>query len=129
MDPLVIANTKSTPAVHFDPVNHKLSIKGESYPENSFEFFHPVLEWVESYLKMLPTGVRALVSLEITYFNSSSSKVLLDFLDMLDDAAAAGKQITVEWRYQEGNDMASEYGEEFKEDLKTVEFVMVPIPD
>ncbi len=129
MEALIIANTKSTPAVHFDPVNHRLTIKGESYPENSFEFFQPVLEWVETYLERLPSGVRALVSLEITYFNSSSSKVLLDLLDTLDEAAAGGKQITVEWRYQEGNDMASEYGEEFKEDLKAVEFVMVPISD
>jgi hypothetical protein len=49
----------------------------------------------------------------------------MNLFDLLDEAAAAGRKIAVNWIYAAGNESALEYGEEFKEDLNLIEFNLV----
>lgn len=44
---LFIEQTKSTPKVLFDHQNAKLSIQGQSYPENAFQFYEPIIAWLD----------------------------------------------------------------------------------
>jgi hypothetical protein len=127
MEAFVREQTKSTPWIRLDPQEHILEIKGESYPENSASFYSPMLEWLENYLKELDGG-QVRVEMELIYFNSSSSKVLMNFFDMLEDAARRGVDAVVNWRYHEDNDTALECGEEFQEDMEYVKFQLVPLP-
>ncbi|MCF8040261.1 MAG: DUF1987 domain-containing protein, partial [Desulfohalobiaceae bacterium] len=70
------------------------------------------------------------VEMELIYFNSSSSKILMNFFDMLEDAARAGLPVTVQWKYHQDNDISLECGEEFQEDLEHVDFHLVELePD
>ena len=62
---------------------------------------------------------------EIVYFNSSSSKTLMDLFELLDDAAKAGKRVVVNWRYDRDNETAKECGEEFREDVAALRFNLV----
>ena len=62
--------------------------------------------------------------LHLTYFNSSSSKVLLDIFDLLDEAGENGNKIVIHWLYDKGNETLQEYGEEFQEDFENVEFLL-----
>jgi hypothetical protein len=105
-----------------------LEIRGESYPENASKTYAPVFAWLERYLEGLRDEV-VQVELEITYFNSSSSKILMNFFDMLEDAAETGKKIVVNWYYDEENETALEYGEEFQEDMELVEFNLKELLD
>jgi hypothetical protein len=124
MENLHIAATKSSPEIHFDCEQRILEIKGESYPENTAAFYAPVLSWIEVYLDSLKQqDVR--VNMEIIYSNSSSSKVLMDFLELLDEAASKGNSITVNWIYHVENEGALEAGEEFREDLESLTFHFV----
>ena len=66
-----------------------------------------------------------IVNVDISYFNSSSSKVLLDFFDVLDEAAMDGKQITVNWLYGTNNESAKEAGEDFQEDWEALAFHLI----
>lgn len=126
MDDLKIEATKSTPYVHCNALEGVLEIKGKSYPENAAKFYAPVFEWVKSYIGSgSPLIIQ--VTLEIIYLNSSSSKALLNLLDILDLAAGAGKKVIVDWRYHEEDETALECGEEFKEDLESVAFNLVAI--
>ncbi|GAB6097513.1 DUF1987 domain-containing protein [Desulfatiferula olefinivorans] len=121
MDDLRIESTKFTPEITFDYSGRLLEIKGESYPENTSEFFNPVFKWLDDYLaeqKTEPT----LVNIELYYFNSSSSKVLMNFFEVLDQAASKGGDITVNWVYEEEDEDSLEFGEEFAEDLNHVTF-------
>ena len=68
------------------------------------------------------------LNLEIIYLNSSSSKILLNLFDMLDDAARRGQEIVINWRYHEESETALECGEEFAEELTTAKFNLVMIP-
>ena len=128
MEKLLIEATKSSPFIRFDHAEHTLEIRGESYPENAAKAYAPMFAWLEEYLQGLQDEV-VRVDLEITYFNSSSSKILMNFFDMLEDAAQAGKKIVVNWHYHEDNETALECGEEFMEDMELVEFNLREISD
>lgn len=124
MENLEISATKSSPEIRFNCSNYVLSIVGESYPENTAQFYAPVYQWIDDCLENLGDGLMT-VNIELIYFNSSSSKVLMDIFDTLEDASDEGKNIVVNWIYDEENDSALEYGEEFAEDLDELTFNLV----
>jgi len=124
MDRLVIEQTESTLGVDFDPREGLLAMRGESYPENAFKFFTPVLDWLENYLAGLTRGARVNVEMDIVYFNSSSSKALMNVFDYLEAAARGGVNVAVTWRYHEENEIAQDCGEEFAEEMSACAFDM-----
>lgn len=123
MENLIIAKTEATPEICLDATTGVLQITGESYPENTAEFYAPVFKWLREYLGAEKRT--ATVNMEIIYFNSSSSKALMNLLDLLEEAVEDGHKIIVNWIYDEENESALEYGEEFKEDLESLEFNLV----
>jgi hypothetical protein len=118
--------TPSSPAIDFDPGSGELRLAGESYPENCAGFYRELFERLEAFLRERP-GAPLGVVMEIVYFNSSSSKVFMDLFDLLDGEAADGRKVSVEWRYHEDNDIAQECGEEFREDVSSIAFRLVPL--
>jgi hypothetical protein len=125
MENLAIEATKQTPKVSFDAENHVLEFQGESYPENMALFAVPIFAWLEKYLEQLGEQTFT-VNIELTYFNSSSSKILLDLFDKLEkEVEDNGKDIIVNWIYDADDDGIEEYGEEFQEDLESLTFNLV----
>ncbi len=124
MENLIIEGTKHTPSINFNLNENSLTIKGESYPENTSEFYSPVFAWIRDYLGQLEDKT-ATFNFELIYFNSSSSKILLDFFDMLDEEAENNKKIVVNWFYEEDDEDNQEYGEEFQEDMENVTFNLI----
>ena len=123
MDNLLIEETRYTPYINFDNKKHLLEIKGKSYPENTSLFYTPVFSWLEEYLASV-SDEQITVNIELVYFNSSSSKVLLDYFDILEEASEQGKQIRVNWIYDAEDEDALEFGEEFQEDYESLIFHM-----
>jgi hypothetical protein len=123
MDNLVIAATKYTPKINLDAESGTMSISGKSYPENTFEFYKPVMEWVNSYFaeSAQPTTK---INVELIYFNSSSSKLFFDFFDIVQQAAATNN-IEINWIYDAENESALEAGEDFQEDFEDLNFSLV----
>jgi len=119
-----IEATKYTPEINLDYEEGRISIKGKSYPENTFEFYHPVISWIEEYLSAPQPSTT--VNMEIIYFNSSSSKLFFDMFDLFEEYLEA-TDITVNWLYDEENESAMEAGEEFIEDFESLKIVLVPI--
>jgi hypothetical protein len=127
MDELNIEATAYTPAMWYDPVRHSLTIKGETYPENAMEAYAPLFKWLDQYLRL--GGSQALtVNVELNYFNSSSRKALINLFDLLDTAARSGREIILNWVYDEDDADNLEYGEEFEEDLTYLKFNFVKRP-
>jgi len=114
MDNLNIESTQSTPAILADAQRGVVEMRGDSYPENSFELFSPLVAWIERFLK---EGSRPLtLELQLLYLNTSSVKAMMDIFDMLEEAHRAGRQVAVNWYYDEQNERVAELAEEFKED-------------
>jgi hypothetical protein len=111
---LTLAPTQSTPAVSTDWDKGLLVMTGESYPENTYEIFDSIIEWVEEFLR---TEDRPLdLQLRLNYLNTSSIRAMIDIFDRLQAAADEGKAIAVSWFYDSRNPRSAELAEEFKED-------------
>jgi hypothetical protein len=124
MENLVLEATKYTPDVLMQ-TDGLISLKGKSYPENTFEFYKPVIEWLKTYFETESSPKVLTVNIEITYFNSSSSKLFFDFFDLLNDAPSDFK-IIINWLYNEENESALEAGEDFIDDFSDLTINLVP---
>lgn len=124
MKNLRIEATKYTPLIDFNAESGVFEIKGKSYPENTFEFYAPVLEWLEHYFEKNNKG-KVVLNLEIIYFNSSSSKLFFDLFDLFDEMNSKGKKIEINWYYDKDNDVAFEAGEDFQEDFEELDFTLL----
>lgn len=118
MNLLHIESTKSTPEVRFDPNAGTLAVTGQSYPENAFQFYEPLLRWVDDYLDHTSQETVISIELHLPYINTSSTKCFMILLEKLDEAYASGKAVEVRWYCDEDNEAEQECAEEFKEDLR-----------
>ena len=127
MENLNIEATQSTPNINFD-VSGKLSITGKSYPENTFEFYAPVMAWVRTYFSSDSSPRELTLDIEITYFNTSSSKLFFDFFDFFNhlDKNQGDFNVIVNWIYDEENESALEAGEDFVDDFDNLNIKLVP---
>ena len=121
---LDVPATISSPEVLADPEQGLISLAGESYPENAFEFFRPLGEWVSAFLAR--DGRPLTLETRLTYLNTSSIKCLIDLLDELEEAHRGGRSVAMDWYYNVDDDRALELAEEFKEDL-TLPFRIIPL--
>lgn len=123
MSPLSIDPTEFTPKVLFDPENSVFEISGFSRPENVIGFYRPILKWLDEYndnvlSKNLDFNKSNLtVNLKMTYFNSASSKFLLDILLEFMKYHSKGNEVDINWYYEEGDDEIQESGEEISDML------------
>mgnify|MGYP006272388627 CR=1 FL=1 len=123
MNTLEIEAGKSSPFVRFDPESGLLEIGGESYPENSQEFYAPVIAWLQEFLDTEDTPVTFRVTL--TYMNTSSTKYMIDMLDKLEAAHEDDHAVSVEWYCDADNARALDTVEELKEDFE-MPFAVIP---
>jgi hypothetical protein len=121
---LFIEATEYTPRILFDGKNNVIEIKGTSYPENASSFYAPMFSWLEKYFSQ-QEDVDVTVNIEIVYFNSSSSRALEKFFDLLGEVVFRSIYITVNWIYEDTDEDMLEYGKEFQEDYKGLEFNFV----
>ncbi len=126
MEILHLEGTKSTPEVHFDPVTGVLSMSGESYPENSFEFYRPIISWLTRF-RAIHNGPITL-NTNLSYLNTGSTKSMMDIFDLLEESYLNGKTIAVNWYYDEENHRALETAEEFREEV-SFSFSIIPASD
>ncbi|MBL8682143.1 MAG: DUF1987 domain-containing protein [Myxococcales bacterium] len=96
--------------MQFDEASSTLSIRGESYPENAFEFFKPIQQWVGERASKRD-GVLVL-EIAVTYMNTSSVKCMMDLIDQLDAASQRGANVSVRWVHSESDERIRELGEE-----------------
>ena len=126
MENLKIAATERSPEVDFDFKYGILSLRGESYPEDASAVFGPIFAALEQFLANL--GSREIrFDFDLTYFNSSSAKALMNMFQLLDHAGGTGARIKVTWFYAPDDDTMKEFGEDFSEDLEHVTFDLVAI--
>jgi hypothetical protein len=112
---LNIAPTKTTPRVAYHPESRTLEFSGESYPENSVQFYQEIQKQVETFLA--GSTEPFVVSFKLDYFNTSTSKCLYDLLDFLEGAHKRNGNITVNWHYKEEDEDMQESGIDFKSEI------------
>jgi hypothetical protein len=113
MEVIKIKGTDDTPNVILDADNKIIEFSGRSLPEDVVTFYEPVLAWISEYAKNPNDKTEVIFRLE--YFNTASSKILLDILLKFEDIHNNGKEVVVQWYYQEDDEDMQEAGEEYSE--------------
>ena len=126
MEPISIEGSPKTPTVIFDASEGIIEIKGRSIPENSIEFYKPLVDWLEEYKKD-PLSLTK-VNIQLEYFNTSSSKCILDVFKKLEAIHKAKHDVEVNWYYEEDDEDMLEAGEDY-ESIIRIPFKMIEIAE
>ena len=123
MQDLKQEGSAKTPLVEFN-TNGELLLKGRSIPENSIEFYKPLLEWIESYSESPNSST--VLNVQLEYFNTSSSKCILDVFKKLE--SVSGSEVSVKWYYEEDDEDMLEAGEDY-EAIIDLPFEMIEVEE
>ncbi len=126
MELITIDGTPKTPSVSMNPQTGVIEIKGRSIPENSIEFYKPVVDWLEEYAK--GPAPKTVVNVQLEYFNTSSSKCILDVFKKLEVLKKDQNDVVINWYYEEDDEDMLEAGEDYESIIK-VPFKMIQIVD
>ena len=124
MNPIIINAAEDTPKIRLDAANEVFEISGRSLPEDVVKFYTPILEWLNEYAKS--PNEHTVFDFKFTYFNTASSKIILDIMLKLGEIHDAGKNITIKWHYpsddEDMEDAGIEYAEIVDIPIKMVEY-------
>jgi hypothetical protein len=126
MESIKIDGSPKTPEVNFDYQSGLIEIKGRSIPENSIEFYKPMIDWLEEYTNN-PQD-KTTVQIQLEYFNTSSSKCILDVFKKLEGISKNGKEIEINWYYEEDDEDMLEAGEDYQSIIR-IPFKMIEIEE
>ena len=94
MEDLIIGKSNNTPSIEF-LTNGELRIEGRSIPENPIEFYKDVFNWLSEYQNSHPK--KTVLHVDLEYYNSSSSIVLLNILRTLEETSKMGFDVQIHW--------------------------------
>ena len=98
--------TKRTPWVLLEP--GRIFIMGRSIPENPGEFYRPVQNWIEDYVKNYMG--KTVITLGFEYINTSSTKWIFSLLKVLSEIKDIQNNASVKWYYENGDEDMGELG-------------------
>ena len=116
MKKLEIEKKTNTPSVLFDPDTGILKIEGRSIPENPGEFYDELIDWIKEYFKN--PKPKTTFDLNLEYVNSGSSKYLLGLFRAIKEESTKGKDVVINWYYEEDDEAILSLGEHYKTSLK-----------
>jgi hypothetical protein len=122
MDSIQIEGTPKTPTIEFDAATGVVSIKGRSIPENSVEFYKPMVDWLDEYASQAKEKTE--VNIQLEYFNTSSSKCILDVFKKLEVIKKGGNDVVINWFYEEDGEDMLEAGEDYQS-IISIPFEMI----
>ena len=105
-----IEGTRSTPSVVIE--NGKFEIKGRSIPEDSHDFYAPIIHVIQEYLKN-PAKTTEL-HFQLEYVNSGSKKYITNILNYFNEMHRHGKEVIVFWNYDAEDESMLELGTDLK---------------
>jgi hypothetical protein len=95
------------PTVDFNKDTGVCELSGESYLEDTVDFYNPLLDWLREYKNELKKPLT--FNFKLTYFNTSSSRCILDILYILKEYEDEGGEIAVNWYFDKDDiDMEEE---------------------
>lgn len=123
MTNLIIERTQQTPEISLE-ANGDFSIKGISTPHNVQKFYQPVFDWLRAYKDSEPARVNLV--LEMEYLNTSSSRMFVELLLLINSLKANGTIVKIVWRYEEDDEDIFDLGEDLRLSSKSeFDFVMI----
>ena len=95
MEPLRIEQTDDSPQVELDQESGRFEISGKSLPEDVVDFYQPVLDWLGGYRSN--PNPKTEFCFKLLYFNTASSKLILDIMMVLEEMTEEGNDVVIQW--------------------------------
>lgn len=111
-----IEGTSETPTIKFNSTEGYLLIEGRSIPENSISFYEPLLNCLKEYNNNPIPNTK--VDFRFEYFNTSSSKCILDILRVLQTIHTGSSDVNIDWYYDEDDEEILEIGQDYSHIIK-----------
>jgi hypothetical protein len=122
MEVISIKGTQETPEVLLDSAKGIFSISGKSLPEDVKEFYNPVLKWFQAYAAS--PNPETVLKIKMDYFNTASSKRLLELFEVVKTIHDAGHNVVIEWHYLEDDEDMQDAGQDYS-DLIEMPFKLI----
>ncbi len=119
-----IPSTQRTPEILLDRTGTegRIEFVGKSLPDDARGFYNPILVWIEEYYSNpLP---KTYIRFKLEYFNTASSKMLLQMIKKLEKLDKENNNVVIEWCYMEDDEDILESGQTFRE-LTSIPFNFV----
>ena len=126
METIIREGTSKTPYVKLDGESGIVEINGRSIPENSVEFYKPLIDWLDKYGNA-PLQMTS-INIQLEYLNTSSSKCILDLFKRLELFKKKGHEVEVNWYYEEDDEDMFEAGEDYQS-IINIPFKMIEIEE
>ena len=115
-NPYIFQQSAKTPLINFDS-NGNFELRGKSIPENTVVFYKPLFLWLDNYSQN--PAPNTILNIQLDYFNTSSSKSIVDLFKKLELISKNGQsETTINWLYNEEDDDMLEAGEDYKSIIK-----------
>ena len=110
MENIALTSSPTTPyfpEVNFDVNKGTCEISGESYMEETYKFYLPLINWIKDFINNIKRPIE--LNIKLIYLNTSSTKCVLDMLEILKDYEDEGGKVKVKWYYDKSDpDMVDE---------------------
>ena len=101
-------------------------ISENSIPENSVEFYKPIIDWLDKFGDTPSDETN--VNIQLEYFNTSSSKCILDIFKRLELIHKKGNPVEINWYYEEDDEDMFEAGEDYQS-IINIPFKMIEMEE
>ena len=112
MEKFRLEGSPKTPTIDFDGDTGVLELRGRSIPENSVEFYGPLNTWLENYES--DAREKTTLDMKLEYFNTSSSKCILDLFKRLEKMNGNSTSVHVNWYFETEDEDMAEAGEDYQ---------------
>lgn len=126
MENINLDGSPKTPSVTMTAEEGRIELKGRSIPENSVEFYNPLNEWIKQY-GGTPKEV-TVFDVKLEYFNTSSSKCILDLFKALEKINGNNTEVKVNWYFEEDDEDMEEAGEDYQAIIQ-LPFTMIEVEE
>jgi len=125
MESIRIERTNKTPLFILE--NGYIRLSGRSIPQNAKQLYKACADWVEQYVK--EPAQKTNIDIFFEYIDTSSIRCVLDILSVISKMSHdSGRQVEINWYYEEDDDDSLDLGEYINAHLK-VPFNVFPIKE
>lgn len=110
--------TEKSPLITLD--GDVLSISGRSYMSDAVDYYKRILNCIED---IKTASLKVVVAME--YFNTSSSKCLLEIFKLVRRKAEDGQKASIVWKYTSKSPEMQETGEDYRDLLGGIPFEII----
>lgn len=112
MEPIKLKRTSQTPDITLDKEANEFRFEGKSIPEDAVHYYEPILKWIDEYSQSPNESSEVIFHMD--YYNTASSKLILDILVKFNKLFEQGVDIKVRWEYMDDDEDMLEAGETYE---------------